>query len=905
MIVAITSAASRLRVGPAPALPAKTLAVTSRFASAKRLVTFQTSANKPFNKLTNYQINQITHEVSGFRPDAHSTNHPFPFILGQLIEMQPPPTIAPNATLTNLEVEGMTCNNCARHVTEASQGVPGVRSATISLTAKQAVVRWNSEGEKNVPALLAAITAAGYAATEKLEVSRTSSAQSAAPDWQFNLWLGVSVTALLMLGEWAFNLMPVPWFRWLSFGLAGVVQVWCGAQFYRGAWRQLRIGSSNMDTLVALGSTTAFGFSCWVLFTGAASDHLYFMEAAAIISLISLGHWCEARVSERASGALQSLLTLAPATARRLAKAAPVATPKKLSALDLLSFKPKPIAPVADVEEEVPVAELSPGDLIVLKPGDRVPTDGVVTTGESAVDEAMLTGESLPVDKKPGGLLYAGTVNLNGRLVMRVTALGEATALAQVIAAVQRAQTSRADIQRLGDRVSNVFVPIIVVVALSAGLWWGLDFASARHFHEWLAAWLWHGNVPATAGAAAFIVAAAVLIVACPCAMGLATPAAIMAAANTAARRGILIRDGIALEKAGRITAVIFDKTGTLTVGQPAVAQFADFTAMVENKSHVEGQSSVGLPLTPALSLRERGNNPPTFSAITRVLAGALARNSTHPLSQAIARSVEVVVNSPQPALTGWQEVQGAGVTASWSNGPTGPATVRLGSLTWLRESDVDLSAGTAFINEWSAQGASLVGLACDGHLAGLFALRDTVKPGAAEVVAQLQQQGLQTYLVTGDNPLTAASLAKQTGIPTANVFAGVRPEQKAGFIQQLQAQGQRVAFVGDGINDAPALTQADLGIAVSIASDIAREAADIILLKSEIAAVPEALGLARATLRTIKQNLFWAFFYNCLGVPLAATGFASPVWCAAAMGFSDLIVIGNALRLLRWKSKR
>ncbi len=776
----------------------------------------------------------------------------------------------PAATLTQFQVDGMTCNNCARHVTEASQSVPGVRSATISLTAKHATVRWNSAADKNVPAVLAAITAAGYEVREVPEVSGSSAPASPLDQWQFNLWLGVGVTAILMLGEWVFALMAVGWYRWLSFLLAGVVQVWCGSQFYRGAWRQLRLGSSNMDTLVSLGSTTAFAFSCWVLFTGAPADHLYFMEAAAIISLISLGHWFEARVSDRASGALQSLLTLAPATARRLAKAPAVAATAKLSARDLLSFKPKAAAPVAETEIETPVADLSAGDLIVLKPGDRVPTDGVVTTGESAVDEAMLTGESLPVDKQAGGQLYAGTVNLNGRLVMRVTGIGEATALAQVISAVQRAQTSRADIQRLGDRVSNVFVPIIVVVAISAALWWGLDYTGARHFHEWLAPWLWHGHVPATASAAAFIIAAAVFIVACPCAMGLATPAAIMAAANTAARRGILIRDGIALEKAGRITAVLFDKTGTLTSGQPTVATFAEL-----------------LPATgPAWPL----------------LAAALARNSTHPLSQAIARNPEVAANTPLPELTHWQEIQGSGVSATWQDGLPAPAELRLGSLTWLQASGVDISTGTTFITEWSGQGASLVGLARDGQLTGLFALRDTLKPGAADVVARLQRQGLQTYLVTGDNPLTAASIAQQTGIPAGHVFAGVRPEQKAGFIQKLQAQGQRVAFVGDGINDAPALTQADLGIAVSRASDIAREAADIILLKSEIAAVPEALGLARATLRTIKQNLFWAFFYNALGVPLAALGFASPVWCAAAMGFSDLIVIGNALRLLRWR---
>jgi len=438
--------------------------------------------------------------------------------------METVPVIETAAPLSRLQIGGMTCNNCARHVTEASQGVPGVRSATISLTGKSAVIRWNSPAEKNVAAVIAAITGAGYEATELMaEAGGAVTPESSLAKWEFNLWLGVAVTALLMLGEWGFQLMPVPWFRWLSFGLAGVVQIWCGGQFYRGAWRQLRVGDSNMDTLVALGSSTAFGFSCWVLFTGAPADHLFFMEAAAIISLVSLGHWFEARVSERASGALQALLTLAPQTARRLQEANSPDAPGELS--------------VPDVEIETPVASLRAGDLIVLKPGDRVPVDGVVATGESAVDEAMLTGESAPVDKKMGGELYAGTVNVNGRLAMRVTATGEGTALARVIAAVQRAQTSRADIQRLGDRVSGVFVPVVVLAALGSALWWGLAFDSARHFHAWLTPYLWPAHLPATALAAAFIVAAAVLIVACPCAMGLATPAAIMAAANAAARR--------------------------------------------------------------------------------------------------------------------------------------------------------------------------------------------------------------------------------------------------------------------------------------------------------------------------------------------------------------------------------
>jgi Cu+-exporting ATPase len=421
---------------------------------------------------------------------------------------------------------------------------------------------------------------------------------------------------------------------------------------------------------------------------------------------------------------------------------------------------------------------------------------------------------------------------------------------------VQRAQTSRAGIQRLGDRVSSVFVPIVVAFALAAGLWWGLAPEAARRVHDSLTHFLWLTHPPEGGLASAFIVAAAVLIVACPCAMGLATPAAIMAASNAAARRGILVRDGVALEKAGTITAVLFDKTGTLTVGKPSVARAW------------EGRTGT----VPAPRL-----------------AAALARDSNHPLSREIAK-----LSSEQIDLLDWEEVRGAGVQAKVPN----QHLARLGSLRWLRESDVELKDGEAFIQEWSRKGATLVGLAEEKSLLALFALMDTVKPGAREVIQQLHAHDLKTYLVTGDNSLTAASIAGQTGIKSENVFAEVRPEQKAELVKKLQQQGERVAFVGDGINDAPALEQADLGIAVSRASDIAREAADIVLLRSDIEAVPESLSLARATLRTIKQNLFWAFFYNALGVPLAGFGFMSPILCAAAMGLSDLVVIGNALRL-------
>jgi P-type Cu+ transporter len=755
-----------------------------------------------------------------------------------------------NRAVTELAIGGMTCGNCARHVTEAIQSVPGVRGATVSLDVHQASVRWGVDVEPNVPAVIKAVKEAGYEANVA-EVHPHEHGEHKLAGWQVNLWIGVLGTAPLMIGEWVFGLALERWFQWFSFVLASLVQVFAGARFYRGAWGQLKAGSSNMDTLVALGSSSAFAYSAWALLSGV-GGHVYFMEAASIITLVSVGHWMEARVSVRASSALQRLLNLAPALAHR--------------------------RNADGTASEVPVAELKPADLAVLHPGDRVPTDGEVVEGDSAVDESMLTGESAPVDKTARSQLYAGTVNLNGLLVMRITAVGDETALAHIIEAVQRAQTSRANIQRLGDRVSSVFVPVVVTVALAAALWWGLAPESANHIHTWLARFLWPAHPPQGPLAAAFIIASAVLIIACPCAMGLATPAAIMAGSNAAAQRGILVRDGMALEKAGKVTVVLFDKTGTLTMGKPSVVKVWEAPGARSQRSESD-QSSV-------LSL-----------------AAALARHSTHPVSQAVAN-----LSREGLEVKDWEEIRGAGVRGivhspeSGVQGPDEEHSARLGSLRWLQESGVDLAEGETFIQEWSGQGATIVGLAMDKSLRGLFAVKDTVKPGAGEVVGQIHRQGLKTYLVTGDNLRTATSIAKRVGIPPEHVFAEVRPEQKAELVKKLQQQGERVAFVGDGINDAPALEQADLGIAVSRASDIAREAADIILLKSEIEAVPESLGLARATLRTIKQNLFWAFLYNAIGVPLAALGFMSPILCAAAMGLSDLVVIGNALRLRRWR---
>jgi Cu+-exporting ATPase len=747
----------------------------------------------------------------------------------------------PHKSTTELAVEGMTCGNCARHVTEALQAVPGVRSAAVNLQQKSASVKWAQQADQNDKALVHAVEEAGFEAkVVEAHSCHHDHGEHKLAGWQLNLWIGVLGTAPLMICEWIFRLGLTSWFQWFSFVVAAVVQIFAGAPFYRGAWRQLKVGSSNMDTLVALGSTTAFVYSVWALFSGY-GGHLYFMESASIITLISVGHWVESRVSLRASAALRHLLELAPQRARR--------------------------KNADGSEAEVPVAQIRVGEYVILRPGDRVPTDGEIVEGESAVDESMLTGESITVEKTQGSQVYAGTINSNGRLVMRVTATGEQTALAHIISAVQRAQTSRANIQRLGDRVSSVFVPIVTLIALAAGLWWGLAPESAHHVSNWLSHYLWPAHPPAGNLTAGFIIAAGVLIVACPCAMGLATPAAIMAGSNAAAQRGILIRDGVALEKAGEVTAVVFDKTGTLTAGKMSVV------------ARWEGNSKFEESKEQSRSFR---------------VAAELARHSKHPISQAIAGVSKDEVN-----IADWKEVRGAGVQATVDGQPA-----KLGSLTWLEQNGIDLTSGKDFVETWTHEGASVIGLAIGNSIAALFAVKDTLKEGAADVVRKIQRQGLRVCLVTGDNRITAESIAKQVGIAPENVFAQVRPEEKSEFVTKLQQQGERVAFVGDGINDAPALEQADLGIAVSRASDIAREAADIILLRSDIEAVPESLGLARATLRTIKQNLFWAFFYNAIGIPLAALGLMSPILCAAAMGFSDIVVIGNALRLRRWKAR-
>ncbi len=760
-----------------------------------------------------------------------------------------PSPIPPGSSIV-FSVRGMSCQGCVRNVTAAVQSVPGVARVSVKLEIGRAEVDWEPGAPRDPAKVIQAIQAAGFRAT--LVESKPSCCGGGASEetsgsiwdsWTASLVVGLPVTAFLTVGEWAFHLNEAGWFRWTSLLLASVVQWVSGGRFYRGAWNQFRSGRSNMDTLVSLGSTAAFGFSAWLLLSGSTS-HLYFMEAAAILTLISLGHWLEAKAAHRATAALRSLLTLAPPTARKVTDSGQTV--------------------------EISVAQLVPGDRVLLRPGDRIPTDGEAVEGASAVDESMLTGESLPVEKRAGARVYAGTLNQGGSLTVRVGAIGSETALAQVIRAVERAQGSRANVQRLADRISSIFVPAVILVAVAAGAWWGWGYDSARGVHQFLGQHLWHASVPASPLAAAILHAVAVLIVACPCAMGLATPAAIMAAANAASRRGILIRDGVALEKSGTIDAVVFDKTGTLTQGRLSVAEVRWFPVHAMSQPDLEA------------------------------LARSITAPSQHPLSQAITSSFRsapgAASGAPLP-LADWREVRGSGVMGDFRGG-----SVRLGSLPWLGLDASALASRGVFVQEWSARGATVLAMQVDGELAALVALSDSLKPSAEAVVRGLISSGKTVYLLTGDQEPTARAIGRQVGIPEANILAGVRPEKKAEAVRRLQERGLHVAFVGDGINDAPALEQADLGVAVGRAADVAREAADIVLLRSDIEAVPEALGLARAALRTIRQNLFWAFFYNAAAVPLAALGFLSPILCAAAMGLSDVIVIGNALRLSRWK---
>ena len=796
-------------------------------------------------------------------------------------------------TLDSYRVEGMTCQNCVRHTREAAEGVPGVARATVDLGRGRLTLRWAPGASRNGEAVVAAIEKAGFRASRLTSSELGSVAEESAPaghGWRTNVWLGGIVTTILMVAEWGFGVGHWRGYGWFALALALPVQVIAGARFYRGAWAQLRRGAANMDTLVSLGSTAAFVYSLWVVlrFQG---GHVYFMESSAILTLISLGHWMEALASERAAGAIRSLMNLAPSTAKRLEE--------------------------DGSERAVAVSQLLPGDLVVLHAGDHVPLDAEVLTGASAVDEAMLTGEAKPVEKGIGAMVYAGTLNLDGRLVAKIESTGETTVLARIVAAVERAQNSRAGIQRLADKVSAVFVPVVVFLAVVTAVVWGTTPEWAASLHAWFGRWLWSVHLPETVMAGAVIHATSVLIVACPCAMGLATPAAIMAGANAAALKGILIRDGVALEKAGRINTVVFDKTGTLTVGGLRLHATYDLRPEAERNEPL-GLIAAGVargsrhPVAKALAMEGSEGDEGERTVGKRALGGSgygLGRvsSATGPglfgsgmgggAGWTLRRDLAFL---PRGRKLGrwmdWREYRGRGVEAR----RTGEETVayRLGSLGWLEEAGVREATAASEAPVPSGMLVTRVGLSAGPRLLGVFELKDEIRPEAKSVVKALHAEGHQIHILSGDGWLAVESVARELGIPTDHVMASVKPEEKAKAIERLQGAGRKVAFVGDGLNDGPALARADLGIAVSRATDVARESADIVLMKPGLERVVEAMELARATLRTIHQNLFWAFFYNAAAVPLAMLGFFTPVLSAQAMGSSDLLVVGNALRL-------
>jgi Cu+-exporting ATPase len=723
-------------------------------------------------------------------------------------------TKAKPAETLDFAVGGMTCAGCVSRVERALLTQPGVTEASVNLATERVRVFGSA---LDAGALSEAVRRAGYEASPLVEGAPPA---DPAPESRRELWhvlIGAALAAPLLLGMAARMAgLPVMLPGWAQLLLAAPVQFWLGARFYAGAWKALRAGAGNMDLLVALGTSAAFGLSVWSLLLGDGGA-LYFESAALIIVFVMLGKWLEGRARGATASALRALMRLHPTTAR---------------------------VRRAGTEVEVPVASLRLGDTVVVRPGERIPVDGRVIDGSAAVDASALTGESLPVDVVPGAAVRAGTVDTDGLLAVEATAIGAETMLARVVRMVEGAQASKAPIQRLVDRVSAVFVPVIVGLAV-------LTFVG----------WLLAGAAPATA----LLNAVAVLVIACPCALGLATPTAIMVGTGAAARAGILIRDAGVLERAQAIRLVAFDKTGTLTEGQPAV-----------------------VAVTPAGAQ----------AADVLRLAAALQRGSEHPLARAVLARAEADGIAP-PRVERFRALPGRGVS-----GVLDGRTLLLGNRALLAASGVTIEMLEAAAVAQEAQGHTVSWLAEAApvpRVLGLIGFGDAPRAGAAAAVRRLHAMGLGTALLTGDSAGAAASVAGALGIET--VEAGLLPADKSASLGRLRAALGGVAMVGDGINDAPALAAADIGIAMAGGTDVAMETAGIALMRPDPGLVADALDIARRTTGKIRQGLFWAFAYNAIGVPLAALGWLSPAVAGAAMALSSVSVLANALLLRRWRA--
>lgn len=718
-------------------------------------------------------------------------------------------------------VGGMTCASCVARVEEVLTRVPGVERVSVNLATEKATVR--ASASVSDEQLVAAITKAGYEATPI-----RSEAPPAAPSPTRNGELAaVVVSALITLP------LVLPMFgtafelnMWVQLALASVVQFVLGARFYVGAWHAVRAKAGNMDLLVALGTSAAWGLSVYQMFAHPGDAmHLYFEASAVVITLVRFGKWLEARAKRQTTDAIRALNALRPDRAR---------------------------VRDASGEREIPLADVRIGDLAIVRPGERVPVDGIVREGRTHIDESLITGESLPVAKEPGARATAGSINGEGVIAIETTAIGAETTLARIIRLVESAQAEKAPIQRLVDRVSAVFVPAILAIALVT-----------------LIGWLVHGAHAETA----LLNAVAVLVIACPCALGLATPTAIMAGTGVAARHGVLIKDAEALERAHRIKVVAFDKTGTLTVGRPTVTAF---------------ETAPGVDRTQALGF-----------------AAAVQRTSDHPLARAVVAAADEA-RAPRLEASEARAVAGRGVEARVAS--NGVNTLAIGSSRWLDELNADVPhALAARARELEAQGNTVSWLiAMDGPRAlALIAFGDTVKPTARAAVERLASMGVRSVLVTGDNAGSAASVATALGIARGDVHAQVLPDDKARVIAQLKTTTDGVvAMAGDGINDAPALAAADIGIAMASGTDVAIEAAGITLMRGDPALVADAIDISRRTYRKIQQNLFWAFVYNLIGIPLAAFGLLDPMFAGAAMAFSSVSVVTNALLLRTWRAQ-
>ncbi|MGV3524147.1 MAG: heavy metal translocating P-type ATPase [Candidatus Sericytochromatia bacterium] len=706
---------------------------------------------------------------------------------------------------TLLKIEGMTCAACVRHVEKALAEVPGVEQVEVNLATEKAHV--SSAAPVSLAALLEAVEDAGYQA---LAAADAPAAQQDHTLWQVGLGALLSAPLVLpmLLQPLGIHWMPAPWLQLL---LATPVQFGLGARFYRGAWKAVTHGMGNMDVLVALGTSAAYGLSLWQLLKGGSAHSLYFESAAVVITLVLLGKWLETRARHQTAEAIRSLESLRPENARVLRDG---------------------------TEQMLPLEQLRLGDRVLVKPGERLPVDGEIIAGESQLDEALLTGESLPVSKGPGDRVMGGAINLDGLLELRTTALGAETLLARVIRRVEHAQAAKAPIQRLVDRISAIFVPVVLVLA-------GLT----------LGGWLLSGSSLDTA----LLHAVAVLVIACPCALGLATPTAMLVGTGLGAKYGMLIQDGEALERAHRVTTVVFDKTGTLTQGQPELVALVMAT----------GEATEAL-----------------------AVAAALQRGSEHPLAQAVRKRAQAE-GLRLPSARAIRALPGKGLT-----GRVEATDYLLGSARLMQETGVQLPPepdGPPMTRSYLAERNSL-------RYLGRFDFADRVKPTAAATVAALHDLNIATVLLSGDNLATARAIAESLGIHT--VKAQALPEDKAAYVGDLQAAGQVVAMVGDGLNDAPALAAADVGMAMATGTDVAMQTAGITLMRGEPLLIPDVLDLSRRTYAKIRQNLFWAFAYNVIGIPLAALGLLSPMLAGTAMAFSSVSVVANALLLRRWRPR-